>query len=129
MENNQVPIVPNVPVQIASPLQNPQPDPKTPEGVVLSQVTQTNTPALSTETKSVKKKHSWISYVLIVLSVIQGVSSFFGQIGILQILGGVYYLITAFALFKKPVIGYIMFGVAILLFVSVLIIYRYTSSF
>jgi len=85
------------------------------------------------EIKFAKKKHSWISYVFIVLSIVQVisevVSAFSGHFNWLPLLGAVYYSITAFALFKKPVIGYIMFGASVLLFFLVYILYRYTSTY
>lgn len=72
------------------------------------------------------KKHSWIDYVLIILSILQASAIFFGQISMLGILGSVYYSITAFFLFKKPIVGYVMFGTAIVLFVISLIIFNLT---
>ena len=119
MEGSQSQIS-NAPVQVTPPLQNPQPTPQTIQGTTSPQETQVNTPPSPSETESIKKKHSWISYVLMTLAIIFAISNFFGPISLLSVFGSIYYLVTAFELFKKPKIGYIMFGVAVLLFISLL---------
>ncbi len=97
--------------------------------LVVAQEAQAITPPISEELKPVIQKHSLISYVLIVLSIVQAISVFFGQIGTVQIIGAIYYVVTAIFLFKKPVVGYIMFGVAAVLFVSMLVLYSVASQF
>jgi len=129
MENNQVPTVLNTPVQTAPPLQNPQPNPQVPEGEVLPQVTQTNTPILPDETKSIWKRYLRFNYLLGVLEVIYGISVFFGPrpIRLTLIVGAIISFAMAFASFKKPKLGYILFGISTLIFFLAYIAYRYTS--
>jgi hypothetical protein len=67
-------------------------------------------------------------YLLVVFSLLSVFSTIF-NFGILQLIGSVYYLITAIFLIKRPKIGYILFAVATILFFGALIVYRLTAIY
>jgi hypothetical protein len=75
------------------------------------------------------KQYLKFNNILGVLVIIWGLGGLLSGISLLPLLGAVYYLVTAFALFKKPVVGYILLGIAIVLFVGALIIYGYTGQY
>jgi len=45
------------------------------------------------------------------------------------LLGAIYYLIAAFALYKKPIIGYILVSIAALGLLCSLFIFRYVNQY
>jgi hypothetical protein len=75
------------------------------------------------------KQYLKFNNILGVLVIIWGLGGLLSGINLLSLLGVVYYLITAIALFKKPIIGYILLGIAFVLFVGAMVVYRYTSQY
>ena len=73
------------------------------------------------------KQYLKFNIILGVLVALWGLGGLLSGINNLALLGTIYYLITAFALFKKPVVGYILLGITIVLFVGALVMYQYTS--
>lgn len=67
-----------------------------------------------------------IGTLVIVLTLI---SLFMGGNNLLNVLGDIYYLIAGFCFFKKPIIGYWMVGIGILMFIIAAILYKITSSY
>jgi len=67
-------------------------------------------------------------YILVAVSLLSVMSVFF-DFGVLQLLGSVYYLVTAIFLIKKPKVGYILFAVATLLFFGALLVFRLTANY
>jgi len=67
-------------------------------------------------------------YILVAFSFLSAISVIF-DFGLLQLIGSLFYLITAIFLIKRPKVGYILFAVATILFFSALILYRLTANY
>jgi len=78
------------------------------------------------------KQHLKFNYVLGILAILVAIFNLIGllsNINTSAVLGIIYFLMMAFFLFKKPVVGYFLLGIAVVLFIVMLIIYRYINQY
>lgn len=75
------------------------------------------------------KEYLKLNYILGVIVLFLGLSKLLDPLELLNIVGIIYYIVTAVALFKKPKIGYALLIVSILGLIFVYAINYYVNSY